>query len=269
MLELHFNKFTLVESFFYNKKNYIPALSVIHGNYPGRVFLDNEQDPNIAIVWAIGRWMYLEGNLSSVKNKLELSSFLQNIVIPDCNERNANWFEIYTSDDEQWDQLFLEETAYLRVDKHYESVYTLNLITFNQVKKTIATVVDDMEIKMMNFDILPESFHHFSYISEEFKSKQSPGVEIKKDNRIVTICKNNGFIFGNDYFIDVDTFEKEERGKGYATMAAIQLIDRLLESEMYPLWETTHDNIPSHNLALKLGFEVHENYPVYAFMIEE
>ncbi|OAB38353.1 GNAT family N-acetyltransferase [Paenibacillus glacialis] len=268
MLELHFDKFTIVEPFFSNKKNYIPALSVIHGNYPGRVFVDNEQKPNIAIVWAIGRWMYLEGSLTSEKNKLDVSSFLQNIVIPDCRERKTNWFEIYTSDDEQWDALFLEETQYLKVNKHYESVYTLNLNKFNQVKKSIASVEDEIEINIMNFDILPESLHHCSYISDEFKTKKSLGVEIKKENQVITICKNNGFIFRNEYFIDVDTFVKKERGKGHATIAAIQLIDLLLESKMYPLWETMHENIPSHKLALRLGFEVNENYPVYAFITE-
>ncbi|GGH13050.1 GNAT family N-acetyltransferase [Paenibacillus segetis] len=269
MLELHVDQFPIVESFFINKKNYIPALSVIHGNYPGRVFVDNAQIPNIAIVWAIGRWMYLEGSLSSLKNEFVVNSFIENVVIPDCRERHTNWFEIYTSDDEQWDKLFLAEIDYIKVDKHYESVYTLNLSKFNQVKHKIASAEDEIEVRLLDFDILPESFYHVSYISEKFKSKQSQGVQIKKDNQVVTICKNNGFIFRNEYFIDIDTLAQAERGKGYATIAAIQLIDHLLEGEMYPLWETTHENIPSHKLALKLGFEVRENYPVYAFMIEE
>ncbi|TCZ79346.1 GNAT family N-acetyltransferase [Paenibacillus albiflavus] len=268
MIELSFDSFNIAESFFANKKSYIPALSVIYGNYPGRVFVDNDQVPSIAIVWAIGRWMYLEGSLSSQDIELDVSNFLQNVVIPDCRERSTNWFEIYTSDDEQWENLFLTKTHFLEVDKHYESVYTLNLHIFNQVKETKFSVENEIEINNVDFDILPESFHDFSYIRDEFKTKKSSGIEIKKDNQLITICKSNGFIFKNEYFIDVDTFVKEERGKGYATIAAIKLIDSLLANKMYPLWETTHDNIPSNKLALRLGFEVKESYPVYAFEIK-
>ncbi|MEF3353907.1 GNAT family N-acetyltransferase [Paenibacillus sp. GYB006] len=268
MLELHLDNFRVVESFFINKKSCVPALSVIHGNYPGRIFVDNEQKPNVAIVWAIGRWMYLEGYLVSNKNKLDMSSFLQNIVVPDCRENNTNWFEIYTSDDDPWDHLFLEETKFLKGIKHFESVYTLNLNEFNKVKKSITSIEDGIEINIKDFNILPESFRHSPYISDELKTKKSLGVELKKDNQVITICKSNGFILGNEYFIDVDTFVKEERGKGRATIAAIKLIDFLLKSDMYPLWETTHENIPSHKLALKLGFEAVEHYPVYAFIIE-
>lgn len=71
----------------------------------------------------------------------------------------------------------------------------------------------------------------------------------------------------NNYFIDVDTFDEGHRKKGYATIAAVELIQKFLSDGMFPLWETTHQNTPSHKLALKLGFEVSENYPVYAFQL--
>ncbi|MFD1906953.1 GNAT family N-acetyltransferase [Paenibacillus rhizoplanae] len=45
----------------------------------------------------------------------------------------------------------------------------------------------------------------------------------------------------NRYFIDVDTYAESERGKGYATLAAVSLISHYLVQEMLPLWETTHE----------------------------
>ncbi|MDK8179627.1 GNAT family N-acetyltransferase [Paenibacillus sp. UMB4589-SE434] len=268
MLELQANQFKVVESFFMNKKSCIPALSVIYGNYPGRVFVDDEQTPQIAIVWATGRWMYLEGSLSTKHNKVDVSRFLQHIVIPDCKQRNENWFEIYTSDDKAWNYFFEKEIAFLKVNKHYESVYALNLNKFAPVKRQVKVVEEPIKIDLVHFDILPQSFYAFPYVRDEFKAKKCIGVEVKKDNQLITVCKNNGFIVGNEYFIDVDTFAKEERGKGYATVAAIRLMDHLLEQQMYPLWETTHENIPSHKLAVRLGFEKVENYPVYSFNLE-
>ncbi len=69
MIELDLKDYYLVESSFTEKKQYIPALSVIHWNFPGRVFVNQVHEPNIAIVWATGRWMYLEGNTKSEKDK--------------------------------------------------------------------------------------------------------------------------------------------------------------------------------------------------------
>ena len=64
--------------------------------------------------------------------------------------------------------------------------------------------------------------------------------------------------------IDVDTFDKSDRDKGYATAAGVALLDHCLESGLNPLWETTEDNIASQRLAEKLGFIKNEKYPVYA-----
>lgn len=269
MIELQFDSFGIVQSFFENKKQYIPALSVIHGNYPGRVFVDNEQSPSIAVVWAINRWLYIEGKILSDKIKNEINHFLKDSVIFDCKKRNENWFEIYTSDSKQWDELFLNEIKYLNVNKHFESVYTLDINNFNKVRNVKKPKEGGLQIAVRDYLILPESFFEFAYVKEQFKTCKSVEVEIKNGNYIISTCKNNGLFYRNEYFIDVDTLISEERGKGYATMASIKLIEFLLERKMYPLWETTHDNLPSHKLALKLGFEVNDNYPVYAFMIKK
>ena len=64
--------------------------------------------------------------------------------------------------------------------------------------------------------------------------------------------------------IDVITFDKLERGKGYAIAASVGLLDYCLGKALHPLWETTEDNTASRRLAEKLGFVEKETYPVYA-----
>lgn len=268
MIELKLNDYYLVESFFTEKKQYIPALSVIHGNFPGRVFVNQIHEPNIAIVWATGRWMYLEGNTKSDKDQVELNSFISDVVVPDCKQLNTSWFEIYTADVECWEALFLGELHLLKVEKHYESVYTLNLEKYIENNNVTSSSLDDIKISLCEHEILPRKLHDLSYVDQKFKTKTCPAVELRSGNELITICRNNGFVFLDEYFIDVDTFEEEQRGKGYARLAAIRLIDHLLKKRMIPLWETTHQNVPSHHLALKLGFEVKDSYPVYAFMLE-
>lgn len=124
-----------------------------------------------------------------------------------------------------------------------------------------------IEMRMREYPVLAESAQGLSYVRDEFYTKTCIGAEVRRGNEVVSVCRNNGFMHDGQFFIDVDTFSEEYRGKGYATLAAIRLIDAMLDRGLTPLWETTHHNTASHQLALKLGFEVKESYPVYAFEI--
>jgi len=266
MIELFSNDYHIAESFFAGKKHYVPALSVIHGNFPGRVFVNEALEPSMAIVWAIGRWMYLGGDIKSGKDKTRLITFVHDVVVPDCRQRGAQWFEIYTADSKCWDEIFLQELNTLQVDKHYESTYALNIDQFHKTKANISSS-ENLAVHLSEMNILPEEYHHFPYVDEKFKMQTCPGVEVRLGDEVVAVCRNNGFVYKDEYFMDADTFAERHRGKGYATLAAVRLIDHLINHRMFPLWETTHQNIPSHKLALKLGFEAVESYPVFAFAI--
>ena len=273
MIELDKHQFISVEDFFLHKERCIPALSVIHSHYPGRVFVDRVDHPNLALVWATGRWMYLEGEVSLTPHQRTVQNFIHDIVIPDCRQREAHWFEIYTADQAQFDELFAEDGASYRVAKHYESVYTLDVEAFRTAQEQKELILEKMsrdgvEVKLAEVPILPASFHGFAYVSPEHKTAVSTALQLVQEDRILTVCRNNGFICQNHYFIDVDTYETEHRGKGFATLAAMELIDYMLGQGMYPLWETTHQNTASHRLATKLGFKAIDHYPVYAFNIE-
>lgn len=265
MIELNVNDYYRVEPFFIGRKQYIPAMSVIHGNFPGRVFVDQLDEPKLVCVWATSRWMYMEGRVTNEKDKEKINQFILDIVVPDCKQRNANWFEIYSSDEGDWDELFLHGINSITAEKHYESVYILNCDKFKSKLYASRDPLDTI-INLNEYAILPKEYHDLPYIEEVYKSKTCLGVELQAGNEVVSICRNNGFVLKGEYFIDIDTFDEEQRYKGYATTAAIRLIDHLLKKGMSPLWETTHQNTPSHKLALKLGFEVDESYPVYAFM---
>lgn len=59
MVQLEYNEFKSVVNFFSKNKYQIPALAVLNENFPGRVFADNRDEPEIVIVWAISRWSYI------------------------------------------------------------------------------------------------------------------------------------------------------------------------------------------------------------------
>lgn len=270
LIELKPEEYPAVNDFYNVKKQHIPALSVLLGNYPGRVFADHTGAPTLAVVWATGRWMYAAGDISTEMNRMKLESFLQTVVVPDCRHRQESWFEIYADDDEAWTAVFMRGLAGLRVDRHLESVYEFSRERFYQRNNRVAADSLPAEVTVVyeEFPLLGSEVHGASARDERFEGRTATGAVLKVRDQVVSICKNNGFTVNNRYFIDVDTYAEAERGKGYATLAAASLINHYLAQGMIPLWETTHENIASHKLALKLGFEPVESYPVFAFVME-
>lgn len=266
MKELNYEEYEILESLFNQKKQHIPALSVLRGNYPGRVFADVTE--TLAIVWATGRWMYAAGDINPEQNKEAVKLFLQDVVIPDCKAQNRSWFEIYTDDSGEWETLFLSGRDKLNewnVDKHFESVYVFHPERFNRKQHDVNPDIS-LRIGLAEYPVLPDAYHHLPYVHTKFAEQTTCGAAVMLGERTLSICKNNGFAVGSEYFIDVDTFEAAERNKGYAEQAARALIKYYLTSGMIPLWETTLDNHPSHRLASKLGFAPVEQYPVFSFV---
>lgn len=272
MIELKSEDFHTLKPFFADKKQHIPALSVLLGNYPGRVFADDAAAATPAVVWATGRWMYAAGTIDSDLNRKKLTDFILTQVVPDCRQRQEKWFEIYTDDSDEWTALFMPGADGLKVIRHMESVYEFNLERFLQLEEKSGTMegslVDGVIVDYEDFWVLEGHEEGISEAERRFRGLTTTGAVVKAGDQAVSVCKNNGFTVKGRYFIDVDTFAEAERGKGYGTLAAMSLIRYYLNKGQQPFWETTHENTASHKLALKLGFAPVESYPVLVFVIE-
>lgn len=72
------------------------------------------------------------------------------------------------------------------------------------------------------------------------------------DGRAVSHC--DAIMMGKGMAeVDIGT-EENCRGKGYATLAATLLIDKLLENKLTPTWSTWPFRVESQHIAQKLGF---------------
>jgi hypothetical protein len=255
--------FSRVAHLFKGHKEYVPVFAVSDGNFPGRVFVDDEDSPNTALVWAVSRWAYLDGDPSIGSFNQSLPELVQEIIIPCSRQMNMNWFELYTSDSPEWTAVIEKSLGQYKLQKHYELVYTFDQARYHSIKKSLV-LPEGSWIQKKELPILPHAARDAIFVSEEFKTKTSFGFELVKDGKTVSVCKSNGFVSGKEFMIDVETFEEGDREKGYATVVGRALIDFCLENGYLPLWETTLDNISSRKLARKLGFMEKESYPVYS-----
>ncbi|MBU5439621.1 GNAT family N-acetyltransferase [Tissierella sp. MSJ-40] len=258
-IELRKDEYGIVSNYF-NFDFQTPALAVINGYFPGKVYVDNKENPKGIIVWAISRWAYAYFELENIeKNREFFKEFMEEEIIPIIDDLNEEYFEIYSLNDD-YDRILKEEIqGFYLYDKHYENTFTLNEEKF----RSFNFKYDKKEVLEEKFPIIPKKYEQYFKINE--MNKEVDGIILLDEGEVVSQCINNGFENDNKYFIDVDTFDDEERNKGYATIVAYELIKNLLNKEKKPFWETREDNMPSICLAAKLGFEKIERYPVYIY----
>lgn len=252
-----------VRRLFEGPKQYLPVLSIVDGVYPGRVFVDNLDHPSAAVVWALGRWGYIEAVSGEENLRDELVRLIERVVVPDSLRLGMNWFELYAANSPDWISRLDDWLRVLGGERHLESVYVWDREQYRRFRSGYAAP-GGTELEIAEVPILPERVRQAPSVSEDIRSLTAVGCLAKGGNKIAARCVSNGFAAGAEFMIDIETFEPAERGKGYATAAAVGLLDYCLERGLIPVWETTEDNEPSRRLARKLGFVEVESYPVYA-----
>ncbi len=250
-----------IENFFNENTYQIPALAVLNGKFPGRVFVDNNEKPEIALVWAISRWAYISCKELLPRHKSFITEVFNSEILPVLKMLREQRFEVYADNDSRWDCILNEALNEYKLDRHYENTFVLNKEKFLEFTSNLK-VPQDIEICEINFPIIPDEFS--KYVEKDWSNKAVFGMMLKKNKNIISQCINNGFIYNNYYFIDLDTFNLTERNNGYGTLISYKLICKELSKGLSPLWETTTNNLSSQRVANKLGFEKVCEYPVYS-----
>lgn len=261
VFELENKDYNSVENFFNENKYQIPALAVLNRNFPGKVFVDNNNKPEIVLVWAVSRWAYISRKELLPRHKAFINEVFNIKILPILKTIGENRFEIYADNDIGWDSLLNEALHEYQLDKHYENTFVFNKDKFIALASHL-DVSKDIEIYETTFPIIPAEYTRF--IKNNDSNKKVFGMVLKKKENVISQCVNNGFIYNNEYFIDLDTFNKTERNNGYGTLVCCKLICNELTKGLRPIWETTTNNLSSQRVAEKLGFEKVNEYPVYS-----
>jgi len=262
-VELQESRFEKLRPLFGSHKQYLPAVTVLEGNFPGIVFADDLEEPTSAVVWALGRWAYLESQSKSDELGLSLRHLIPHVIIPDSIKMGFNWFELYARNEPALIANLARWLQEYNCSSHFESVYTWDESAYRQFRSGYS-VPDHVTLEKADIPILPDAISESPFVSDNFRHRTAVGFRAKVNGQAVAQCRSNGFAAGAEFMIDVETFDKNLRGKGHATAASVGLLDYCLEEGLTPLWETTEDNIASRRLAGKLGFVENESYPVFA-----
>lgn len=262
MRELDPASFGRVRHLFGERDQYVPVLAILERRFPGRVFADREDHPTTAVVWAVTRWAYVEGDSGNRPFLNSMDALIRETVVPVQGKLASDWFELYAPNDARWMSAVEHCLSAFEPERHFEQVYTLDVGAY-RAGAGGRTLPDGAWIEQIDVPILPDAARGVRFIADELASRSTFGFRLMVTGRPVAACQSMGFEAGRRFMVYVVTHDEGDRGKGYATLAAAALVGYSLEHGYDPLWETTEWNLASQAVARKLGYVGRDVYPVY------
>jgi RimJ/RimL family protein N-acetyltransferase len=206
---------------------------IIDGNNQGKIWVDNLDEPKVAIVWAIGCTYFIIGDIENEGFNNSLDSYITNVIGPDCLNTYGGTHFVVTLHEDKWedklDNIFNHRNPY----KQYEYCYIFNENMYKELTKVQDNLPYGYTVKRIEKDIISNCF--------------------------------SGYVSGNLCEIVIRTYEEENERKGFGTFVARTFIDYCISNRIIPHWSTTEDNIGSTSIAEKCGFEIYKKFITYCF----
>ncbi len=230
-------------------KHNIPAIySSLEGQYDGELYVDSENNPQIAVLFTPFAFHFVAGD-TAVKNAVDLLDeliFKQYIV--NLEQKEAVVF----SPNERWDRVLGEVFCKHNGLKDLRKTFLLNKHKF--LRQADSIILQDVKYELF-------------YEKEGGAKSLYPVCRVFKDEKCIGYC--SGFMLGKGH-AEIDVFVEENyRGRGYAKRASTMLIKELLDKNIEPDWCTWAYRTESQKLAYSLGFELFEEVPAHIWVEAE
>jgi hypothetical protein len=228
----------------------IPVIySSLEGQYNGELFVDEVNNPQVAILFTPFDFHFVAGNaeISDVINLVDDTVFNQYLLKTDQKEA------ILFAPNQKWNKILDEVFKRHNGIKDNRMVFCLNKDKYQKQNKLR--------------EISSDSVNRLLLEKEQSSQREYPVGRVYLEEKCVSFC--SGFMLGKGHAeINIGTVEAF-RGKGYAKDAAFTLINHLLKDDIEPDWCTWPYRVESQKLACSLGFELSEEVPVFIWVEDE
>jgi hypothetical protein len=246
--------------------------AIVDGTNRGKIWVDNSDKPETAIVWAIGCIYFIIGDSDNEDFNNSLDSYITDVLGPDSLATCGGTHFGVTLYEDKWecklDSIFKHRNPYIEYkycyifdEEKYKNLRNLqNRLPEGYTIKRIDKAMIDNDIENLIVDDILSDF----WISvDEFLDK-GIGFCVLKGNKIISNCFT-GYVSGNVHEMVIRTYGEENKRKGFATFVSREFIDYCISNGTMPYWGTDEDNIGSQLTAEKCGFELYKKCKSYYF----
>ena len=255
MIELKSENYLNVLPLLKNIKQAVLPYAVCEGYNPGRIFVDDEQDPQTTMIWTpVGYYFLVLGQGQKLD---EVSNLLAETFIPASKAIGETGF-ILIAEFDNWKEktsALLNNREVIEIFRH---PFKFHKEHFNANWRE--KIPAGFDLKRVDESLAEQAHILGSWKSLDDFMSHGIGYALMNGDKLASVC-SSVFVSSTRVEIDVHT-EEEYRRRGFASITASALIEECLRQGKQPNWECFWENEESTALALKLGFEQLADYPV-------
>ena len=255
MIELESENYLNVLPMFKNIKQAVLPYAVCEGYNPGRIFVDDEQDPQTTMIWTpVGYYFLVLGQGQKLD---EVANLLTETFIPTSKAIGETGF-ILIAEFDNWKEKTSALLNNREVIEIFRRPFKFHKEHFNANWRE--KIPAGFDLKRVDESLAEQAHILGSWKSLDDFMSHGIGYALMNGDKLASVC-SSVFVSSTRVEIDVHT-EEEYRRRGFASITASALIEECLRQGKQPNWECFWENEESTALALKLGFEQLADYPV-------
>jgi RimJ/RimL family protein N-acetyltransferase len=262
-----------LRSFFQPFHFAIAVEALLEGSSYGAIWMDNLSHPTLVVLWDFADGIYI---MSLERNKEQLKALkflLQEEIIPEAEKRSdAPVFVIYILPEYDENEIRALFDSKWHVSKENASFYEFPLVELPS-KKQVYELPSSLEGNLMDMDLFQDlSIRYIEVLREEIESEWDSiesflacifGYYIRDlDNNSLASWAIGGKIAKSCGEFEIHPLEQYQR-QGLGQFAAQELIEHALERGLVSHWYCFQHNVPSVNLAERLGFQKMRDFEVF------
>jgi RimJ/RimL family protein N-acetyltransferase len=260
MIELKAHEFTNVLPLFAGIKQKVLPYAICEGINPGRVFVDQRENPQTAFIWSPVGYYMLAGEPAQARDLPDISRVLTEIFVPPSQATGETGFFLFTST-EAWKEHLHTLLPGREILEIYRRPFTFDPAQFAARGDWRAHIPQGFHLHPIDAALAEQVGVLASWASINDFLANGIGFALLDGENISSVCKS-AFTSRERVEIEVHTAENYQR-RGFAILTASALIEECLRRGKQPNWECFWKNEPSSALAGKLGFTALQDYPVY------
>lgn len=268
MIEMDRADYKKIEKFIERSTLSPEPLSVVLGNNPGRVFVDQVEQPETALIWSQGiEGFYLIGNEKNASCLSRFDAFIDQTITPMLKSMGYDYLEVSPSH-ESWHDVMESIFRSRGLDTWRQCTYALKekpdrIEAPEKLPYITRNIKDLFDVDTLNnSQYLYDTLLLYWESIDDLKARGSC-FYAEKDNTVIGICFT-GFVTKNEKVLNIETDDRFRR-MGIAYNLAVNCISEILEDEKTAYWDCMEENVGSQRLAEKLGFTRTGTYTCYGF----
>ncbi|OXS74096.1 GNAT family N-acetyltransferase [Lysinibacillus sp. KCTC 33748] len=254
-----------------NEHGQLEVKAVVAGVNPGRIFVDQIDSPQSALIWLGNNDGFLFiGNEDNEQFNNQINDFIDQVIVPEAKKVGLYYIE-GIGNHQKWNKTIEKIFKHRGLGSWKQRVHKLHKENYKAnnepdikegytVLKMDNALFEDNTIKNPAF--LHSKILSF-WASIECFLNTGIGYCIVYDRYIVSLCFS-GFVVENTHCIDIETLEAH-RGNKLAQKLAHYFVKDCLTQSSVPYWDCMDSNKPSIAVAENIGFSNVFNYVGYEF----